>query len=97
MLCAASNLFAQTKTSDSLLLQPVEVSTVKATEKNPFAKTNITKAEIKKLNVGQDLPFILNTTPSVVVNSDAGTGVGYTGIRLRGSDEIGRASCRERV
>ena len=86
MLCAASNLFAQTKTSDSTLLQPVEVSAVKATEKNPFAKTNITKAEIKKLNVGQDLPFILNSTPSVVVNSDAGTGVGYTGIRIRGSD-----------
>ena len=86
MLCAATNLFAQSKTNDSTLLQPVEVSAVKATEKNPFAKTNISKAEIKKLNIGQDLPFILNTTQSVVVNSDAGTGVGYTGIRLRGSD-----------
>src|SRR5678810_680937 len=39
-----------------------------------------------RVNLGQDLPFILNQTPSVVVNSDAGNGVGYTGIRIRGSD-----------
>jgi iron complex outermembrane receptor protein len=38
------------------------------------------------VNLGQDLPFILNQTPSVVVNSDAGSGVGYTGINIRGSD-----------
>ena len=72
--------------NDTAYLQPVEVSSVKAQEKNPFAKTNISKEEIKKLNIGQDLPFILNNTPSVVVNSDAGTGIGYTGIRIRGTD-----------
>ena len=44
------------------------------------------KTDIEKLNSGQDLPFILNQTPSVVVNSDAGNGVGYTGIRIRGTD-----------
>src|SRR5678809_784516 len=37
-------------------------------------------------NLGQDIPFLLNQTPSVVINSDAGNGVGYTGIRIRGSD-----------
>jgi iron complex outermembrane recepter protein len=86
MLFACSNSFAQQKAKDSTLLEPVEVTSVKTAEKNPFAKTNITKEQIKKLNIGQDLPFILNQTPSVVVNSDAGNGIGYTGIRIRGSD-----------
>ncbi|MFC4262022.1 TonB-dependent receptor [Ferruginibacter yonginensis] len=72
--------------NDTTFLQPVEVNSVKATDKNPFAKTNLSKAAIKKLNIGQDLPFILNNTPSVVVNADAGTGIGYTGIRIRGTD-----------
>jgi iron complex outermembrane recepter protein len=86
MLCLVLNSFGQKQFNDTSFLQPVEVSSIKATEKNPFAKTNITKEEIKQNNVGQDLPFILNNTPSVVVNSDAGTGVGYTGIRIRGTD-----------
>lgn len=86
MLFANQFLYAQPNAKDSTLLQPVEVTTVKAADKNPFAKTNITKEQIKKLNIGQDLPFILNQTPSVVVNSDAGNGIGYTGIRIRGSD-----------
>ena len=86
ILCAVVDASAQQIFNDSISLQPVEVSTIKATEKNPFAKTNLTKAEIKQLNIGQDLPFILNQTPSVVVHSDAGTGVGYTGIRIRGTD-----------
>ena len=88
ILCLLKNLSAQKKKNfnDTSFLQPVEVSSVKAQEKNPFAKTNISKEEIKKLNIGQDLPFILNNTPSVVVNSDAGTGIGYTGIRIRGTD-----------
>lgn len=68
------------------MLQALEVNSIKASDNAPFAKTNINKAEIAKLNQGQDLPFILNQTPSVVVNSDAGNGVGYTGIRIRGTD-----------
>src|SRR6478752_7186387 len=83
-------VFGQTKDStkrDSfLLLEPVEVKATRAGENSPFTKTNLTKKQIEKLNLGQDLPFILNQTPSVVVNSDAGNGVGYTGIRIRGSD-----------
>ncbi len=72
--------------NDTTLLQPVEVNGVKASDKNPFAKTNLSKTDIATQNIGQDLPFILNATPSVVVNSDAGAGVGYTGIRIRGTD-----------
>ncbi|RYY29552.1 MAG: TonB-dependent receptor [Chitinophagaceae bacterium] len=70
----------------NLMMQPVEVRALRAGDKAPFTKTNISKAEVEKLNIGQDIPFILNQTPSVVVNSDAGNGVGYTGIRIRGSD-----------
>jgi iron complex outermembrane receptor protein len=69
-----------------LYLQPLEVKSVRASERAPFAKTNIGKAAIEKTNLGQDIPFLLNQAPSVVVNSDAGNGVGYTGIRVRGSD-----------
>jgi len=69
-----------------LYLQPLELRSVRASEHAPFAKTNLGKAAIEKNNLGQDIPFLLNQTPSVVVNSDAGNGVGYTGIRIRGSD-----------
>ncbi len=86
IICATHYSFAQTTLNDTTLLQPVEINVVKATDKNPFAKTNFNKETIKKLNIGQDLPFILNNTPSVVVNSDAGNGIGYTGIRIRGTD-----------
>jgi iron complex outermembrane receptor protein len=70
----------------SLYLQPLEVRSVRASDKAPFAKSNLTKEEIAKNNLGQDIPFLLDQVPSVVVNSDAGNGVGYTGIRIRGSD-----------
>ena len=87
---AGNTVFGQTKDStkrDSfLLLEPVEVKAIRAGENSPFTKTNLTKKQIEKLNLGLDLPFILNQTPSVVVSSDAGNGIGYTGIRIRGSD-----------
>ena len=70
----------------NLMMQPVEVRALRAGDKAPFTKTNLQKADIEKLNLAQDIPFILNQTPSVVVNSDAGNGVGYTGLRIRGSD-----------
>ncbi|MEI8059251.1 MAG: TonB-dependent receptor plug domain-containing protein, partial [Ferruginibacter sp.] len=72
--------------NDTLYMQPVEVNAIRAGERAPFAKTNLLKIDITKNNLGQDLPFLLNQTPSVVVNSDAGAGVGYTGIRIRGTD-----------
>ncbi|RYY49163.1 MAG: TonB-dependent receptor [Chitinophagaceae bacterium] len=86
LLCAAP-LSAQTPTfNDTGFLQPVEINSVRAGEKTPVAKTNFSKAQIEKNNIGQDLPYILNYTPSVVANSDAGNGIGYTGIRIRGTD-----------
>jgi iron complex outermembrane receptor protein len=88
LMLAAMGCFAQSKTSinDTSFLQPVEVNSVRASEKTPVAKTNLGKKEIEKANIGQDLPFMLNQTPSVVVNADAGNGIGYTGIRIRGTD-----------
>lgn len=67
-------------------LEPLEVKSVRAAELAPFAKTNLSKEEIAKSNLGQDIPFLLNQTPSTVVNSDAGNGVGYTAIHIRGTD-----------
>lgn len=69
-----------------LFLQPLEVKAIRATDRAPFTKTNLTKGAISKLNLGTDIPFLLNQTPAVVVNADAGNGVGYTGIRIRGTD-----------
>ena len=67
-------------------LPPLEVKSIRVSETRPFAKTNFSKEAIAKVNLGQDLPFLVQNTPSVVVHSDAGTGVGYTGIRIRGTD-----------
>ena len=83
-LLIASTAFSQK--TDTLLLQPVEIKAVRAGEKAPFTKTNLSKKEIEKANLGQDMPFLLNQLPSVVINADAGNGVGYTGLRIRGTD-----------
>ncbi len=90
-LLVMTQTFSQQQTANRqkdsfLLLEPVEVTATRAGTKAPFTKTNLSKKEIQQLNLGQDLPFILNQHPSVVVNSDAGNGVGYTGIRIRGTD-----------
>ncbi|RYD77822.1 MAG: TonB-dependent receptor [Sphingobacteriales bacterium] len=72
--------------AQSFLADEVIVRATRANEKSATTYKNVTKAEIQENNFGQDLPFILQNTPGVVVNSDAGAGVGYTGIRIRGSD-----------
>ena len=64
----------------------VTVSATRATTRSAVAYTNINKDELEKNNLGQDIPYLINMAPSVVVTSDAGTGIGYTGIRVRGSD-----------
>ncbi len=69
-----------------VFLEPLEVKSVRASDRAPFARTDLNKEQIARNNLGQDIPFLLNQTPSVVVNSDAGNGVGYTGIHIRGSD-----------
>ncbi len=89
LLCVCTAvLFAQKekKFNDTAYLEPVELKATRAGDNAPFAKTNLAKKEMEKNNLGQDLPFLLNQTPSVVINSDAGNGVGYTGIHIRGSD-----------
>ncbi|MFD1256384.1 TonB-dependent receptor [Mucilaginibacter terrae] len=70
----------------SFMAEEVTVSATRASAKSPTAFTNLKKADLEKNNLGQDLPYLLNQTPSVVTTSDAGAGVGYTGIRIRGSD-----------
>jgi iron complex outermembrane recepter protein len=67
-------------------LQPVEVKALRAGNLAPFSKTNLSKSFIAKNNLGQDIPMLLNQTPNVVAFSDAGNGVGYTGLRIRGTD-----------
>ena len=87
----ASVVCAQTQTqvNDSLWmmnLQEVEVVSTRATQTTPVAFTNITQDELKKRNHGQDLPYLLSMTPSAITTSDAGAGIGYTTIRVRGTD-----------
>lgn len=67
-------------------LEEVIVSSVRVKDSDPVTHNNITKQELEKRNLGQDVPMLLNYLPSVVTTSDAGAGVGYTGIRVRGSD-----------
>ena len=69
-----------------MLADEVLVRATRASENSASTYRNISKEELEKNNLGQDLPFLLNQTPSVVVSSDAGNGIGYTGIRIRGSD-----------
>ena len=69
------------------LSEEIVVSATRASEREPLTHTNISIDEIKPGYLSQDLPFLLSLTPSVVVSSDAGAGVGYTYMRIRGSDQ----------
>jgi iron complex outermembrane receptor protein len=84
-------LQAQEKETDSLesqkvVLDEVFVSAIRVTKESPVTFSNLTKEDIKPRNLGQDIPVLMNFLPSVVTTTDAGAGVGYTGIRVRGSD-----------
>jgi iron complex outermembrane receptor protein len=81
--------FSQEKQKDTIKvnqLDEVLVSAVRVTTKTPVSFSNLDKKEIKYRNLGQDIPVLMNFLPSVVTTSDAGNGMGYTGIRVRGSD-----------
>ncbi len=81
--------FAQEKPKDSILpesLDEVLIKAVRVKEDAPVTHSNVTKEELEKRNLGQDIPILLNYLPSVVTSTDAGAGVGYTYIRVRGSD-----------
>ena len=79
------NTHGQTDSSKTTL-DEFEVTTNRVGEKSPVAHENISKEEIEVNNHGVDLPILLDQATSVVTTSDAGAGVGYTGIRVRGSD-----------
>jgi iron complex outermembrane receptor protein len=71
----------QTQNLDEVLVKAVRVQ-----PNAPITHSNLTKKDIRKRNLGQDIPVLLNYLPSVVSSSDAGTGIGYTYLRVRGSD-----------
>ncbi len=70
----------------TLQADEVVISATRVSNKSAMAYSNVSAASIEKQNLGQDLPVLLNFTPSLVSTSDAGAGVGYTGIRIRGTD-----------
>ncbi|MFC6875625.1 TonB-dependent receptor [Flavobacterium myungsuense] len=81
--------FSQEKPKDSTkvnALDEVLVSAIRINSKTPISFSNLDKKEIAFRNLGQDIPILMNYLPSVVTTTDAGNGVGYTGIRVRGSD-----------
>ena len=80
---------AQELDADSLRLeqmQEIVVKSVRATKKTPIAFTNMSKEQLKAVNYGQDVPYLLSLTPSITMTSDAGNGIGYTSLRVRGTD-----------
>jgi iron complex outermembrane receptor protein len=80
-------LSAQEQPKDSVKsIEEVLISGVRAKDKSPITFTNVSKAQIAPRNLGQDIPILLNYLPSVVTSTDAGAGVGYTSMRVRGSD-----------
>ena len=92
ILCAgfvllSLNSFAQTITQDSTKVEALDevlIKSLRVDAKSPITHSNVSKEELEKRNLGQDIPILLNYLPSVVTTSDAGAGVGYTGIRVRG-------------
>lgn len=70
----------------SILSEEVIVTATRAKDNDPVSFTNINSDEIKENNMGQDIPYLLSATPSVVSTSDAGAGIGYTNFRIRGTD-----------
>lgn len=89
LAASCASVGAQTQVRDSLRnvqLEEVEVVATRATSKTPVAFTNVNGKQIQSTNHGKDIPSLLMNTPSVIINSDAGTGMGYTGISVRGSD-----------
>ena len=69
------------ETLDEVLVQSIRVDA-----DSPITHSNLESEEIQKRNLGQDIPILMSYEPAVVSTSDAGNGVGYTSIRVRGSD-----------
>ena len=73
-------------TLKSVELQGVQVVSTRASKKTPVAYSNLSKEDLKAVNFGQDIPYLLSLTPSITMTSDAGNGIGYTSLRVRGTD-----------
>lgn len=86
LLVDANKTIEITLTQDEVALDEIVVNATRADQSSAYAYSNVSSEEIKKQNLGQDLPYALNSMPSLVINSDAGNGVGYTGMRIRGTD-----------
>lgn len=71
---------------NSVMEDEVIIKAIRAYEKSPITFKNLDKKEISSINLGQDLPVLLESTPSLVSSSDAGAGIGYTSLRIRGTD-----------
>ena len=82
----AQEIAKDTTEADEIILDEVLVAAIRVTREAPVTFSNLEKARISKRNLGQDIPVLMNYLPSVVSTSDAGAGIGYTGIRVRGSD-----------
>lgn len=76
------SLVPETFVSENVLVEASRVD-----ERNPVTYSNISRREIEDQNLGQDIPFLIQMSPSVVSTSDAGAGIGYTGVRIRGVDQ----------
>jgi len=83
---AQSKPDADSTTKKTQQLKQVEIRAIRASVDAPFAKRDISGADLEKQNLGADLPILLQYTPSAVTTSDAGAGVGYTSLRIRGTD-----------
>ncbi len=83
---AGSNEFNFTLQEKNFQLDELIVKSTRAGERTPMTFVNLRKEKLEENNLGQDVPFLLQWTPSTVVTSDAGAGIGYTGIWIRGSD-----------
>ena len=71
----------------SLLIDQINVNASRLSLEAPFSHADLDREEIEQRNLGQDVPYVLRWTPSTVISSDAGTGIGYTSMRIRGSDQ----------
>lgn len=74
------------KISKNISLDEIVVSGIKVSKKTPVAYSEMSKDELQRRNDGQGIPTLIMQTPSVIMTSDAGTGVGYSGFRIRGTD-----------
>ena len=91
----SANIYSQNIQNNQLLdsiadivnLDEVTVNSLRAKDNSPVPFVNISKKDLENTNLAQDLPTLLKNTPSVLTTSDSGSGIGYSSIRVRGSDQ----------